>query len=445
MEITKTTRGSDKILLDGYSYILDRKRENKSYWRCSDRGKCGSRLTTNGSEILIPATKHSHPPDLGRISAIKMVDRIKTKARESDEITSAIMQQCTQDFPLDATSSLPNPGTLSRFVRRQRAPPDGELVRGDLLTTTRGEDFVLLDNEAMTILATPKNLSLLSEKSHWLGDGTFDTAPSGCQLYTIHALVDEFHTIPLVYCVMKRKNTECYDSIFTTLLNERSDLYPSTFTIDFEKSMINSIGKNFPETTITGCFFHFGQCFYRCIQRSGLQSWYAAPKNSRIIKSYQSLAFVPVDDVSSAFVELTTSLENDTFDTISPFIGYFESTWIGSFSNGRRRNPMFGQSMWNMYQRTINNLPRTTNSLEGWHRAFEQRVNITHPTPARLVGKIKREQARWELTMEQMSLGKYGNTRHKRFVKANELIREIVQNYQKESVLIYLDKLAGLI
>ena len=209
--------------------------------------------------------------------------------------------------------------------------------------------------------------------------------------------------------------------------------------------MINSIGKNFPETTITGCFFHFGQCFYRCIQRSGLQSWYAAPKNSRIIKSYQSLAFVPVDDVSSAFVELTTSLENDTFDTISPFIGYFESTWIGSFSNGRRRNPMFGQSMWNMYQRTINNLPRTTNSLEGWHRAFEQRVNITHPTPARLVGKIKREQARWELTMEQMSLGKYGNTRHKRFVKANELIREIVQNYQKESVLIYLDKLAGLI
>ena len=71
MEITKTTRGSKKIILDGYTYILDRKRDNKSYWRCSDRVKCRSRHTLNGNEIANPATKHSHPPDLEKVSAKK--------------------------------------------------------------------------------------------------------------------------------------------------------------------------------------------------------------------------------------------------------------------------------------------------------------------------------------------------------------------------------------
>ena len=44
-------------------------------------------------------------------------------------------------------------------------------------------------------LTTKGNLSLLVSKPHWLGDGTNDSAN---RLSAVHALVDEFQTVPRV-------------------------------------------------------------------------------------------------------------------------------------------------------------------------------------------------------------------------------------------------------
>ena len=43
----------------------------------------------------------------------------------------------------------------------------------------------------------------------------------------------------------------------------------------------------------------------------------------------------------------------------------------------------------------------------------------------------KREQASWELAVEQMILGEYASTRDKCFDKTNELTRKIVENLPK--------------
>ena len=47
------------------------------------------------------------------------------------------------------------------------------------------------------------------------------------------------------------------------------------------------------------------------------------------------------------------------------------------------------------------NLPRTNNSLEGWHQAFKRRLNVTHPTVSKLLKVIRNEQAANEILIEQ--------------------------------------------
>ena len=92
--------------------------------------------------------------------------------------------------------------------------------------------------------------------------------------------------------------------------------------------MINSIGKHIPETEIHGCFyFLFWATFKSLCPGERAQQHLAIP----------ILGFIPVDDVSSAFEELATLLQNDGFGIISPFIGYFELTLTGRSANGRLR------------------------------------------------------------------------------------------------------------
>ena len=54
---------------------------------------------------------------------------------------------------------------------------------------------------------------------------------------------------------------------------------------------------------------------------------------------------------------------------------YFEDTFIGrpTRRNGRRA-PQFPISLWNVHDRVEEGLPRTNNTVEGWHRSFQSNV-----------------------------------------------------------------------
>ena len=82
-----------------------------------------------------------------------------------------------------------------------------------------------------------------------------------------------------------------------------------------------------------------------------------------------------------------------------------EQTWISSTAARRIRKPLFEIGMLNVRTRTDEDLPRTTNSLEGWRRAFEQRISIKHPTATRLIEKIRTEQASWEDKLQELRCG----------------------------------------
>jgi len=80
-----------------------------------------------------------------------------------------------------------------------------------------------------------------------------------------------------------------------------------------------------------------------------------------------ALAFVPLDKV----VEQFERLQQHFSDADTPLLDYFEDNYVGRPLRHGRRPPIFAHNLWNTYARTGAQLPRTNNSVEGWHSSFQ--------------------------------------------------------------------------
>ena len=432
MELISTNYGGKKLIYDGYIYIKDKDSEDSTYWRCEKRGLCNSRmitLRTNGSVKKSPLT-HSHQPDLASIEAVKTVEAIKLRSTLTEEVTSSVIQKSTNSISIAAALKLPSKESLSKIVRRKRKHEEVDVDAP--LYTTRGQQFLISNNPEidLLILGTEENIRMLARYQNWFCDGTFDSAPIGHQLYTVHSLVSETVTIPLIFCITKDKTELTYRKIFSTLKEHYPSLQPETIMIDFERASINAIEQNFPTAELQGCFFHFGQAIWRQIQGLGLQHRYQNEDEFGVImKQFRALAFVPAIDVIACYEELIDSLSDELVDDLSDFLHYFEKTWIGLEHHGRRRRPLFPIKLWNVRDRVERALPRTNNSVEGWHRAFDIRINITHPCVSKLIRKIIMEQNDNEITLEKVRSGHQLPQSKKKYIQLNKRIEKMVDGY----------------
>ena len=167
---------------------------------------------------------------------------------------------------IPAAVNLPSKNSLSKIVRRKRRAPDEDFFES--VHNTRGEKNLISNNPELDliVLGTQENIQMLTRYPNWFCDGTFDSAPVGYQLYTIHALLNQTATIPLVFCISKSKTEVVYKEIFSTLTENYSMLNPATVMFDYERAAINAFAQVFPISEIKGCFFHFGQAIWRHIQ-----------------------------------------------------------------------------------------------------------------------------------------------------------------------------------
>ncbi|KAF0754665.1 Uncharacterized protein FWK35_00015900 [Aphis craccivora] len=133
--------------------------------------------------------------------------------------------------------------------------------------------------------------------------------------------------------------------------------------VDFEQALFGTIADVFKDVQIRGCFFHFGQCIWRKIQ--------CTPE---VREKYVSNANFALNLMSQRFF-----VENE--ELLLPLTDYFEDTWIGRPNRRRtRRPPTFSLALWNQYDATLADLPKTINSVEDWHRVFSSLLDASHPT-----------------------------------------------------------------
>ena len=94
-----------------------------------------------------------------------------------------------------------------------------------------------------------------------------------------------------------------------------------------------------------------------------------------------ALAFVPPDNVVAYFEELADYLRDVFNEYCDNLLDFFGDKYIGRFKrNAPRKAPLFSINLRNMFHITFDELPRTTNCIEGLHRSFQATAAACHPT-----------------------------------------------------------------
>jgi hypothetical protein len=226
-------------------------------------------------------------------------------------------------------------------------------------------------------------------------DGTFDVVCDlYTQLWTIHGITDEGVSFPLVYALLCNKEGKTYEYAFKQV---RDNIYgiemkPSLIIMDFENGEKNGANKVFPSAKLQGCHFHLSQSLLRNYSSEMTKEYKSNPKFALEMRKFQSLAFLPEQDVERGFHELVETSRHLWTGTLSKdcnkFYDYVFRNYVGSEYNP----PTFPIKFWNVYQRVLDNLPRTNNAVEAWNRRFGIFAGSSNLPIYRLISTIMKEQ-----------------------------------------------------
>lgn len=297
--------------------------------------------------------------------------------------------------------------------------------------------------QRIIIFTTRKNLDLMVNTQHWFADGTFkSTPPLFQQLYTIHGIKYNA-VVPTVYILMSNRTERTYLTAFNQLKVLEPRLNPLSIMTDFELAAINAFKIVFPAVNQRGCFFHFKQYIFRRVQALGLAEQYMNDGTfAHQIKMLGSLAFVPEAEVLDAFEQLgNTEFYRDNEEAI-PLLDYFEETWIGMVRRGRRRPPKFSISLWNCYEGVREDLPKTNNSVEGWHNEFSSLIGANHPSIWKFIEGLQKQQSINEMKIIQYLSGRNEDEGRRTYRDVAKRILNIVNDYPNLAILDYLNNLA---
>lgn len=460
LTFVKSQKGTNLLLHDGYLYYREKLMSDKIIWKCQDYEyhKCRGRCHTF-NDAVIKVSDHNHVPNASKVEVKNIMTAIKEQALRTNDKPQNIVCDATVSCSKSASGILPNFCCIKKTIRRTRRKINGvpiaptslrELkIPDDYKRTVAGKNFLLYDsgptNDRILVFSTEENLNFLFRSKHWFADGTFKTSPNlFFQVFTIHG-VEKNEVIPCVYALLPNKTEETYIRLLEEVKKLKPNLSPQTVMLDFEKASVNAFHSSFPSIEIRGCFFHFSQSLWRKIQSAGLQTRYSEDADFSLeIRKLAALAFVPEVDVIDCFnIIMDSDFFTENEATLSTVVDYFEDTWIGRLTrNMSRRAPMFAISMWNCFNAVIDDLPKTNNSIEGWHRHFNSLTGSHHPSFWTFVQNLKKEQSLNETKMEQIISGREATKQLKKYRDCANRIKTIVEEYGLRTINDYVQGIA---
>ena len=460
LKFVESQKGKKMLIYQHFRYRFDYllATNGAKSWRCVNcNAGCKGRITTLGDSVLTSDTTHNHPEEPAENEAFEIRACIRERAVSTFEPPRQILQRCENHASQETTALLPSYKSSQRTIERIRqknnvpypVPTDLSEVAipEPLRCLASGENFLLHDSgpsdpERFLMFGTAQNLLELGLAEHWFLDGTFSIAPTLFeQLYTIHA-IKKNKNIPLVYILLTRKHQPLYTRVFERLFELNDQLNPDSIMLDFELAAINAISSVFPNASIKGCYFHFSKAIYKHIKGTPAEALYKNNEEARILlKCLLSMAFVPEADVIEVFEELQDSC--DKFPDLIDVITYFEETYIGRLYRRRRLPPRYAISLRNMNERTLCELPRTNNAVEGWHRAFQTSVGASHPSIFKLIEKLHLEQSGSERILAKLHAGEtFAKFSKKKYEKLNDRLETILADYDFRFKIDFLKGLA---
>ena len=129
-----STRGKDKINIDGYSFNRNNRIKNKCYWQCEmyKSLKCSARVVTKienqEHEVLSQSGLHTNDPDSTRLVVADFLNELKENAIVNEARPSRILQHAIAAPSSDVAKSVPSRLAMTQLIKRQRLSlkPDDE-------------------------------------------------------------------------------------------------------------------------------------------------------------------------------------------------------------------------------------------------------------------------------------------------------------------------------
>lgn len=430
-ELIKNKNNNNNLICDGYIYNADNRENRKGNWRCSIR-KCRSIGSVNENEFFLHS-EHNHEPNKKNMKMKKAIAEIKYNAEKTLESNMKIVTDVTSKLDENIVAYMPkfknllDKCTKLKNKRNSHIKSNFNDIPTCLTRDLRDNKFLQFDSgvdspKRFTIFFSSENAKLLASIRTVLIDGTFWSVPSNyTQLLTINCYVFGKH-FPVCFILMSDKSEENYCQAFEKFL-ELTNCFFENIIIDFEMSLKNSIKKVFYKSRLFGCSFHFGQSIYRKVQNLNLSNDYINNlKVKKFIRDVLNLVYVPADKVKETFCKMVNFAEKNFNGRLDKFLKYFKNTYVGSVD----KSPFYEIDFWNCNLRVLLNIPRTTNSVEAWHRSLNFKCNILHLNLRRFLEILIQENEKIRVTLLQ--------TRHeisinKDFLEKEEKIRRIVLSY----------------
>ena len=109
-----------------------------------------------------------------------------------------------------------------------------------------------------------------------------------------------------------------------------------------------------------------------------------------IIHMLAALAFVPLNDPINSFDTPAYYSRNGYGQDLDDMLDYLRTTILVGLDIMHQEDAQ--SSTWNMFHRIDNELPRTNNAVEGWHRGFQLHVMTYHLSFWKFIDIMKQEE-----------------------------------------------------
>ena len=96
----------------------------------------------------------------------------------------------------------------------------------------------------------------------------------------------------------------------------------------------------------------------------------------------------------------------------------------------RRVPPLYPPQRWNVHSATLEELPRTTNAVEGWHSRFNKKIGKCHPNVFEFVDRMKEEEVHFSRLYDQERAGRRIAYIKKKYSMVDKRILLIVDTYE---------------
>jgi hypothetical protein len=128
-----------------------------------------------------------------------------------------------------------------------------------------------------------------------------------------------------------------------------------------------------------------------------------------------SMAFVPIDQLDLALINLSDALPDELLGTLE----WFESTNVGHPTRETRLSAMFQPQTWSVYERTLNRQDRTKNHAEAAHRRMRAVLGIDHPSIWKYIDSLLCIQKGRDQYFEQYIRGELPPQKRSNYIRAD--------------------------